>query len=74
MLASFMVWTVPLDGDDSATEEALDPHFREAAIGCVALVDSSMGQTLYHAKSCSEDDTCIVFVYHDEFLLFFSFL
>ncbi|KAG8651041.1 hypothetical protein MANES_07G088200v8 [Manihot esculenta] len=40
MPASFKVRTVPLDGDDSATEEVLDPDFGEAAIGRVAPVDS----------------------------------
>ncbi|KAK6144672.1 hypothetical protein DH2020_021492 [Rehmannia glutinosa] len=36
MPASFKVRTVPLDGDDFATEEVLDPDFGEAAIGRVA--------------------------------------
>jgi hypothetical protein len=37
----FPSWeTVPLEGDDSATEEVLDPDFGEAAIGRVAPVDS----------------------------------
>lgn len=40
MPASFKVRTVPLDGDDSATEEVLDPDFGEAAIGRVTPVDS----------------------------------
>ncbi|KAJ1398590.1 Six-hairpin glycosidase superfamily [Sesbania bispinosa] len=40
MPASFKVRTVPLDSDDSATEEVLDPDFGEAAIGRVAPVDS----------------------------------
>ena len=40
MPASFKVRTVPLDGDDTATEEILDPDFGEAAIGRVAPVDS----------------------------------
>lgn len=40
MPASFKVRTVPLDGDDSATEEVLDPDFGESAIGRVAPVDS----------------------------------
>lgn len=40
MPASFKVRTVPLEGDDSATEEVLDPDFGEAAIGRVAPVDS----------------------------------
>lgn len=42
MPASFKVRTVPLDGDDSATEEILDPDFGEAAIGRVAPVDSGL--------------------------------
>lgn len=46
MPASFKVRTVPLDGDDSATEEVLDPDFGEAAIGRVAPVDS--GKYFYH--------------------------
>lgn len=40
MPASFKVRTVPLEGDDSATEDVLDPDFGEAAIGRVAPVDS----------------------------------
>ncbi|KAJ6349900.1 hypothetical protein OIU78_006150 [Salix suchowensis] len=42
MPASFKVRTFPLDGDDSATEEVLDPDFGEAAIGRVAPVDSGL--------------------------------
>ncbi|XWS66292.1 hypothetical protein CRYUN_Cryun05aG0187000 [Craigia yunnanensis] len=42
MPASFKVRTVPIDGDDSATEEVLDPDFGEAAIGRVAPVDSGL--------------------------------
>ncbi|KAJ6793732.1 alkaline/neutral invertase isoform X1 [Iris pallida] len=42
MPASFKVRTIPLDGDDSATEEVLDPDFGEAAIGRVAPVDSGL--------------------------------
>ncbi|WCJ19072.1 alkaline/neutral invertase [Euphorbia peplus] len=42
MPASFKVRTVPLDGDDYATEEVLDPDFGEAAIGRVAPVDSGL--------------------------------
>ncbi|XP_057539612.1 alkaline/neutral invertase E, chloroplastic-like isoform X2 [Amaranthus tricolor] len=42
MPASFKVRTVPLDGDDTATEEILDPDFGEAAIGRVAPVDSGL--------------------------------
>lgn len=42
MPASFKVRTVPLDGDNSATEDVLDPDFGEAAIGRVAPVDSGL--------------------------------
>lgn len=42
MPASFKVRTVPLDGDENATEEVLDPDFGEAAIGRVAPVDSGI--------------------------------
>ncbi|XP_031401048.1 alkaline/neutral invertase E, chloroplastic-like isoform X2 [Punica granatum] len=42
MPASFKVRIVHLDGDDSATEEVLDPDFGEAAIGRVAPVDSGL--------------------------------
>ncbi|KAJ3700147.1 hypothetical protein LUZ61_003852 [Rhynchospora tenuis] len=42
MPASFKVRTVPLDGDENATEEVLDPDFGEAAIGRVAPVDSGL--------------------------------
>ncbi|KAK6929101.1 Glycosyl hydrolase family 100 [Dillenia turbinata] len=42
MPASFKVRTGPLDGDESATEEVLDPDFGEAAIGRVAPVDSGL--------------------------------
>ncbi|XP_052186209.1 alkaline/neutral invertase E, chloroplastic-like isoform X1 [Diospyros lotus] len=42
MPASFKVRTVPLDVDDSATEDVLDPDFGEAAIGRVAPVDSGL--------------------------------
>ena len=42
MPASFKVRTVPLDGDESVTEEVLDPDFGEAAIGRVAPVDSGL--------------------------------
>ena len=40
MPASFKVRTVPLEGNDEAYEEVLDPDFGEAAIGRVAPVDS----------------------------------
>jgi hypothetical protein len=43
MPASFKVRTVPLDSEDSATEEVLDADFGEAAIGRVAPVDSGKG-------------------------------
>lgn len=42
MPASFKMRTIPLDGDDTATEEVLDPDFGEAAIGRVAPVDSGL--------------------------------
>ncbi|KAJ8551523.1 hypothetical protein K7X08_021538 [Anisodus acutangulus] len=42
MPASFKVRTVPLDGDDSATEVVLDPNFGQAAVGRVAPVDSGL--------------------------------
>ncbi|WOL01613.1 neutral/alkaline invertase 3, chloroplastic [Canna indica] len=42
MPASFKVRTIPLESDDSATEEVLDPDFGEAAIGRVAPVDSGL--------------------------------
>ncbi|CAN6438752.1 unnamed protein product [Victoria cruziana] len=42
MPASFKVRTVPLDGEDGATEDVLDPDFGEAAIGRVAPVDSGL--------------------------------
>lgn len=42
MPASFKVRTVPLEGDEFAFEEVLDPDFGEAAIGRVAPVDSGL--------------------------------
>ncbi|GFZ07303.1 alkaline/neutral invertase [Actinidia rufa] len=57
MPASFKVRTVPLDGDDSAMEEVLDPDFGEAAIGRVAPVDSGLWWIILlraHGK-CSGD-------------------
>ncbi|XP_040379049.1 neutral/alkaline invertase 3, chloroplastic-like [Oryza brachyantha] len=42
MPASFKIRVVPLDGEDDATEEVLDPDFGEAAIGRVAPVDSGL--------------------------------
>jgi hypothetical protein len=50
MPASFKVRTILLDGDEDATEEALDPDFGEAAIGRVAPVDSG---TVYNEINCS---------------------
>lgn len=55
MPASFKVRTVPLDGDDSATEEVLDPDFGEAAIGRVAPVDS--GRSFYSVHSSPKRET-----------------
>ena len=40
MPASFKVRSVPLDGNNEAFEEVLDPDFGESAIGRVAPVDS----------------------------------
>lgn len=54
MPASFKVRTVPLDGDDFATEEVLDPDFGEAAIGRVAPVDS--GKVIKHDQQVSRID------------------
>ncbi|XP_077240448.1 alkaline/neutral invertase A, mitochondrial-like isoform X2 [Tasmannia lanceolata] len=42
MPASFKVRTVPLDGNNEAFEEVLDPDFGESAIGRVAPVDSGL--------------------------------
>ncbi|GLJ10025.1 hypothetical protein SUGI_0120510 [Cryptomeria japonica] len=42
MPASFKVRTVPLDGNNEAIEEVLDPDFGESAIGRVAPVDSGL--------------------------------
>lgn len=42
MPASFKVRTVPLDGNNEAFEEVLDPDFGESAIGRVAPVDSGV--------------------------------
>ncbi|KAJ9681714.1 hypothetical protein PVL29_017884 [Vitis rotundifolia] len=42
MPASFKVRTVPLDGNNEAHEEVLDPDFGESAIGRVAPVDSGL--------------------------------
>lgn len=57
MPASFKVRLVPLDGDDSATEEVLDPDFGEAAIGRVAPVDSGLWWIILLRAygKCSED-------------------
>ncbi|KAI4344743.1 hypothetical protein L6164_011934 [Bauhinia variegata] len=42
MPASFKVRTLPLDGNNEAFEEVLDPDFGESAIGRVAPVDSGL--------------------------------
>lgn len=42
MPASVKVRTVPLDGNNQAVEEVLDPDFGESAIGRVAPVDSGL--------------------------------
>uniref|UniRef100_A0A7N2LXA4 Alkaline/neutral invertase n=2 Tax=Quercus lobata TaxID=97700 RepID=A0A7N2LXA4_QUELO len=42
MPASFKVRTVPLDGNEEAFEDVLDPDFGESAIGRVAPVDSGL--------------------------------
>ncbi|KAI4369503.1 hypothetical protein MLD38_017938 [Melastoma candidum] len=42
MPASFKVRTLPVDGNESASEEVLDPDFGESAIGRVAPVDSGL--------------------------------
>ncbi|KAF5446389.1 hypothetical protein F2P56_032021 [Juglans regia] len=53
MPASFKVRTVPLDGDDYATLEVLNPNFGEAAIGRVAPVDS--GTILFSITLCTRN-------------------
>ncbi|KAM0019488.1 putative six-hairpin glycosidase superfamily, glycosyl hydrolase family 100 [Helianthus debilis subsp. tardiflorus] len=61
MPASFKVRTVPLEGDDTATEEILDPDFGEAAIGRVAPVDSGLWWIiLLRAYGKSSGDTSLV--------------
>lgn len=55
MPASFKVRTVPLDGDDSAYEEVLDPDFGEAAIGRVAPVDSGKLIMMFIKLFCLND-------------------
>lgn len=50
MPASFKVRTVPLDGNNEAHEEVLDPDFGESAIGRVAPVDS--GKRTIVSLSC----------------------
>ncbi|MFS7994235.1 putative six-hairpin glycosidase superfamily, glycosyl hydrolase family 100 [Helianthus anomalus] len=61
MPASFKVRTVPLEGDDTATEEVLDPDFGEAAIGRVAPVDSGLWWIiLLRAYGKSSGDTSLV--------------
>lgn len=59
MPASFKVRTVPLDGDETATEEVLDPDFGEAAIGRVAPVDSGLWWIILLRAygKCSGDST-----------------
>ena len=52
MPASFKVRTVPLDGDESATEEVLDPDFGAAAVGRVAPVDSCKLIMVYRKLTC----------------------
>jgi hypothetical protein len=42
MPASFKIKTVPLDENNEAFEEVLDPDFGESAIGRVAPVDSGI--------------------------------
>ena len=58
MPASFKVRTVPLDGDDSATEEVLDPDFGESAIGRVAPVDSGI------VRKCITDEAKVFIIKH----------
>ncbi|KAJ6690594.1 hypothetical protein OIU85_006808 [Salix viminalis] len=61
MPASFKVRTFPLDGDDSATEEVLDPDFGEAAIGRVAPVDSGLWWIiLLRAYGKCSDGSCMI--------------
>lgn len=60
MPASFKVRTIPLDGDDSATEDVLDPDFGESAIGRVAPVDSGW-QLLLPYVSYFLVHTCVLF-------------
>lgn len=60
MPASFKVRTVPLEGDETATEEVLDPDFGEAAIGRVAPVDSGLWWIiLLRAYGKSSGDTSL---------------
>lgn len=54
MPASFKVRSVPLDGNNEAYEEVLDPDFGESAIGRVAPVDS--GKETISSLSCSAED------------------
>ena len=46
MPASFKIRTVPLDENNEAFEEILDPDFGESAIGRVAPVDSGISTPL----------------------------
>lgn len=60
MPASFKVRTVPLDGNNEAHEEVLDPDFGESAIGRVAPVDSGKGNNsnpiLFSCDTCISDN------------------
>ena len=68
MPASFKVRTVPLDGDDSATEDVLDPDFGEAAIGRVAPVDS--GKQIFCSISFSLKYGLLLWVFTFKFFSF----
>lgn len=65
MPASFKVRTVPLDGDDSAYEEVLDPDFGEAAIGRVAPVDSGKLTVVFGKFSSINDQVGVYSEYLD---------
>lgn len=60
MPASFKVRTVPLDGNNEAHEEVLDPDFGESAIGRVAPVDSgkrnNSNPILFSCDTCISDN------------------
>jgi hypothetical protein len=51
MPASFKIKTVPLDENNEAFEEVLDPDFGESAIGRVAPVDSG----IFPSFSCVQE-------------------